>query len=41
MEKFKNKLQKFYKKFLDADKRKRAYLVGILAFVVVMVWAFI
>ena len=41
MEKTKQYFKKYYDKFLALDKRKRTYLIAIIAFVFVMLWAFI
>lgn len=41
MEKAKQYLKKYYDKFLGLDKKKRTYLIAIVAFVFVMLWAFI
>ena len=34
-------LKKIYEKFKSLDKKKRSYIIAILAFVLVMAWAFI
>ena len=41
MENLKKYIKKIYEKFLTFDKRKKAYVIAILGFVFVMLWAFI
>ena len=41
MEKLKQRLKNVYEKFLTIDKKKRTYVIALLAFIFVMAWAFI
>ena len=41
MEKLKQLLKNCYERFLNIDKKKRAYVIALLVFVLVMAWAFI